>query len=125
MFLQFEQLQQRGIPHSERQLRRLEAEGRFPRRIHLSAQKVAWDAAEIEQWCAQRRAARDPAKCWVCAEPATRVMDGVACCANHSQLSRDPYDPPPAPCAVPGCGAESNRTIYGRPVCAMHDERDF
>jgi prophage regulatory protein len=33
----------------------LMAEGRFPRSIKLSDRAVAWDAAEIEQWIAERR----------------------------------------------------------------------
>ncbi|MFG1296676.1 helix-turn-helix transcriptional regulator [Xanthobacter variabilis] len=36
----------------------MEREGRFPRRIYLSARTVAWDEAEVVEWMASRRAAR-------------------------------------------------------------------
>lgn len=37
----------------------LEARGEFPRRVRLGARAVAWSAAEIEKWIAEKIAARD------------------------------------------------------------------
>ncbi len=50
-----------GIPYSWAHLARLEAKAEFPRRVRLSAKRVAWVQAEIEAWCAARNAARDAA----------------------------------------------------------------
>lgn len=36
---------------------RLEAKGEFPRRVKLSAARVAWPKAAIEAWAASRQAA--------------------------------------------------------------------
>ena len=124
MFLSHEQLQDRGINLSERQLRRLEAEGKFPQRIHLSTYRVAWDADEIERWCQARRDAREPVmSCWVCGAPATRVMAGKQCCSRHTQYGAHPSDPPPDPCAV--CEAPSNRRESGLPFCRAHNSYDL
>ena len=39
--------------YSQRHLRRLEKAGRFPKRRHLSANRVAWVREEIEEWQCQ------------------------------------------------------------------------
>ena len=46
-----------GVPRATRY--ELIARGKFPRPIKLSERMVAWSAAEIADWMAQRIAARD------------------------------------------------------------------
>lgn len=48
----------RRIPYSQNQLRRLEAQGSFPKRVHLGANRVAWVRQEIDQWINERMGAR-------------------------------------------------------------------
>lgn len=48
--LSYEALRERGITHSKRHLRRLEADGTFPKRVPLSSQRVAWVEAEIDDY---------------------------------------------------------------------------
>jgi prophage regulatory protein len=50
-----------GISISRAHLARLEKAGLFPRRVRLSANKVAWIEAEILAWCATRNRAREAA----------------------------------------------------------------
>jgi prophage regulatory protein len=50
-----------GIPYSKAQLARLEKAGEFPRRVRLSANRVAWVEGEIVAWCAARNQAREAA----------------------------------------------------------------
>jgi hypothetical protein len=47
-------------------------------------------------------------------------MDGQHYCAAHTPYDRRRTDPLPAGCAVPDCPAESNRVVYGFPLCAGH-----
>lgn len=42
------------VPYSEQQIRRLEAAGKFPPRVRLGANRVAWVREEVEQWLAAR-----------------------------------------------------------------------
>ena len=49
----------KGIPLSKCQLWRLEKAGKFPKRISVSAHRVAWDEQEIDSYIAERAAARD------------------------------------------------------------------
>jgi prophage regulatory protein len=42
------------VPYSEQQIRRLEAAGKFPRRVRLGANRVAWVREEIEHWLTAR-----------------------------------------------------------------------
>ena len=44
------------VPLSRTRIFELMAEGRFPRNIKLSERASAWDAAEVEDWLAERRA---------------------------------------------------------------------
>jgi prophage regulatory protein len=46
------------IPYSLNHLRRLEAQGDFPRRIRIGANRIAWLRDEVEQWLADRVEAR-------------------------------------------------------------------
>lgn len=48
----------RRIPYSQNQLRRLEAQGTFPKRVRIGANRVAWVREEIEQWLNDRMGAR-------------------------------------------------------------------
>ena len=50
------------VPSSDMQIWRLERAGRFPRRIHLGANRVGWSLAEIDEWIEGKKAERgDPA----------------------------------------------------------------
>jgi prophage regulatory protein len=48
-----------GIPYSGQHIARLEAAGRFPKRIRLGQNRVVWLLSEIEEWLNARIAARD------------------------------------------------------------------
>lgn len=39
-----------GIPYCRYHLARLEAVGKFPKRVHLSSQRCAWKASELGEW---------------------------------------------------------------------------
>jgi prophage regulatory protein len=47
---------------SKPHLRRMEHEGKFPRRVRLSPFRIAWVEAEIQSWLAARAAERDAIK---------------------------------------------------------------
>ena len=46
------------VPLSPNHLRRLEAQGDFPRRVRIGANRIAWLRDEVEQWLADRVGAR-------------------------------------------------------------------
>ena len=48
-----------GIPYSPQHIARLEAAGRFPKRISLGQNRVAWLLPEVEEWINERIAKRD------------------------------------------------------------------
>lgn len=48
-----------GIPYSPQHIARLEAAGKFPKRLRLGQSRVAWLQAEVEQWIADKVAERD------------------------------------------------------------------
>jgi predicted DNA-binding transcriptional regulator AlpA len=52
--LRFGQLAERGIDFSRKHIRALEAEGKFPVRIALGANSVAWREREIDEWLESR-----------------------------------------------------------------------
>lgn len=56
--LSYKDLKALGITYSREHLFRLEAANRFPRRIYLSAQRIAWLQSEIEKFIADRAAER-------------------------------------------------------------------
>jgi prophage regulatory protein len=56
--LSFKQLIELGISFSREHIRRLEEAGKFPERIRLSPQKIAWFEDEILAWLAERDAER-------------------------------------------------------------------
>jgi prophage regulatory protein len=57
-FLEFPDLRERGVPLGRRQLDRLEAAGKFPRRVHISERRVGWVAEEIDAHIAAKIANR-------------------------------------------------------------------
>jgi prophage regulatory protein len=57
-FLGFSDLRGRGIPLGRRQLDRLEAAGKFPRRVHISERRIGWVAEEIDAHVAAKIANR-------------------------------------------------------------------
>jgi prophage regulatory protein len=59
--LTFPELRSHGVLNGRRQIDRLEAEGKFPCRVHISAGRVGWLAEEIDAHVAdaiRRRAPR-------------------------------------------------------------------
>ena len=48
------------IPYSQNQLRRLEAQGSFPKRVRIGANRVAWVREEVDQWIEECVNARNP-----------------------------------------------------------------
>jgi prophage regulatory protein len=51
-----------GIPYSFQHVARLEAAGKFPKRVQLGLCQVAWRYEEVMGWIAGRVALRDAAK---------------------------------------------------------------
>ena len=47
------------IPYSQNHLRRLEAQGSFPKRVRIGANRVAWVRQEIDSWIDARLNARN------------------------------------------------------------------
>ena len=47
-----------GIPYCPAHIARLEADGKFPKRVNLGACRVAWVAEEVEEWIDLRIANR-------------------------------------------------------------------
>ena len=47
------------VPFSRQHILRLEKRGRFPRRIRLGENRVAWLRSEVEQWIEARVEERD------------------------------------------------------------------
>jgi prophage regulatory protein len=52
-FIVSDEIAQR-IPYSQNQLRRLEAQGTFPKRVRIGANRVAWVREEIDNWVMDR-----------------------------------------------------------------------
>jgi prophage regulatory protein len=46
------------VPYSRQHIARLEADGRFPKRVQLGQCRVAWVLAEVEAWIEVRVAKR-------------------------------------------------------------------
>jgi prophage regulatory protein len=47
------------VPYTPQHILRLEKDGKFPRRVQLGANRVAWLLSEVEAWVATRVAERD------------------------------------------------------------------
>lgn len=58
MLLPYEALRAKGVVLSKCQLWRLEREGKFPKRVHVSARSIAWPESEIDEYLRARIAAR-------------------------------------------------------------------
>jgi prophage regulatory protein len=52
-FIVADEIAQR-IPYSQNQLRRLEAQGTFPKRVRIGANRVVWVREEVDHWVAAR-----------------------------------------------------------------------
>lgn len=50
------------VTYSFAHIDRLEHEGRFPKRVRLGEQRVAWVEQEIDEWIAAKVAQRDGSK---------------------------------------------------------------
>ena len=59
--IRFEDLRSKGISYSKTQLWRLEKRGQFPRRVAIGPGRHAWVESELDQFIADRIAARDVA----------------------------------------------------------------
>jgi prophage regulatory protein len=54
-FVRYAQLRQaKGIPFSRVHINRLEKAGRFPRRVRLGPNTIAWREDELDDWSAAR-----------------------------------------------------------------------
>lgn len=53
---------QRIVPYTPQHILRLEAAGKFPKRLQIGANRVGWLLSDIEAWIADRMAERDRAK---------------------------------------------------------------
>jgi prophage regulatory protein len=58
-FLAYEELKNFGITHTKIHLGRLEKDNKFPKRVMVGANRVAWVEDEIIAWMKERVAARD------------------------------------------------------------------
>lgn len=58
LLLSRDDLQRLGVARSNSTLIRAESRGRFPQRIRLSANSVAWDRDEVMDWISARKAER-------------------------------------------------------------------
>ena len=47
-----------AIPYSANHIRRLEAAGKFPKRVQIGDNRVGWVRAEVEAWLNDRMGAR-------------------------------------------------------------------
>lgn len=59
--LTFPELRDHGVLLGRRQLDRLEAQGKFPKRVHVSEKRVAWIEREIDAYVKKQIAARSAA----------------------------------------------------------------
>jgi prophage regulatory protein len=61
-FLRYVDLEpKKGIPWTRQYVRRLEKEGRFPRKISLGGQTKGWLESQIDAWFEERAATRNGA----------------------------------------------------------------
>lgn len=52
-------LRERGITYCNLHLLRLERAGKFPKRVYIGPQRVAWPADEINDWLTERLGTRE------------------------------------------------------------------
>jgi hypothetical protein len=55
----FKDLRPLGVFYTRDHLRYKEARGEFPRHVTLSTRRIAWVAAEVDEWLARKVAERD------------------------------------------------------------------
>ncbi|MBL4748952.1 MAG: AlpA family phage regulatory protein [Magnetovibrio sp.] len=48
-----------GIPYTPQHIARLEVSGKFPKRVQLGPNRVAWVLSEVDEWIIQRLNVRD------------------------------------------------------------------
>ncbi|HLO76747.1 MAG TPA: AlpA family phage regulatory protein [Magnetospirillum sp.] len=48
-----------GIPYTPQHIGRLEVAGKFPKRVRLGPNRVAWLLSEVDAWLQERMAIRD------------------------------------------------------------------
>ena len=48
-----------GIPYTPQHIGRLEAAGKFPKRVQLGPNRVAWLLSEVDAWVQERMTVRD------------------------------------------------------------------
>lgn len=48
-----------GIPYTPQHIARLEAAGKFPRRVRLGPNRVAWLLSEVDAWMSERPCQRE------------------------------------------------------------------
>lgn len=51
-----------GIPYTPQHIARLEAAGKFPKRVRLGANRVAWLLSEVDAWVRERITVRDASR---------------------------------------------------------------
>src|SRR5438067_572351 len=59
--LLFSELRNEGVLYTRRHVDRLEAEGKFPKRVPVGDARVAWVAQEVRDWIEKRINARERA----------------------------------------------------------------
>ena len=59
VFLSYPDLAQRGIKYNRSHLWRMEREGKFPKRVQMSENRIAWIDTEIDEWQKNRAKARN------------------------------------------------------------------
>jgi predicted DNA-binding transcriptional regulator AlpA len=52
--LDWDDLEQLGIPYTKNHLRRMWADGRFPPPVNISPRKLVWDADAVNAWIEQK-----------------------------------------------------------------------
>lgn len=55
-----------SVSYSLQHLRRLEADGKFPKRVRLGANRIGWVRQEVEDWLAARMLERTSNKAQTC-----------------------------------------------------------
>ena len=53
-FVRYSELKDFGIPFSRTYLAELETRGRFPARVRLSPNVIAWKLSELQEWATER-----------------------------------------------------------------------
>jgi prophage regulatory protein len=59
--LTFSELRDAGVLYTRRHVDRLEAEGKFPKRVTIGEARVGWVAQEVRDWIDKRIRAREQA----------------------------------------------------------------